>query len=210
MYLFIFLSTSMFISCTTHPDSVEAEKSRRDIPVRPALPPVPEYIMGTGLTDTENLVSFLLSSNPAAEAAFVRDLAAVYVEEARIEGVNHDVAFAQMCLETGFLGYGNLVTPDMNNFCGLGAISPEQPGERFPTPRIGVRAQIQHLKGYATDTPLNQELADPRYHWIEYGSSPAIKGLAGSWAADPDYAEKISGILERLYRFSFEGEPQGG
>ena len=36
------------------------------------------------------------------------------------KGSNSDVAFAQMCLETGFLRFGGLVTMDMNNFCGLG------------------------------------------------------------------------------------------
>jgi hypothetical protein len=137
-------------------------------------------------------------TNP--DAALAQRLAGFYVEEAGIEGVNHDVAFAQMCLETGFLRFGNLVTPDMNNFCGLGAMDAAHPGERFPDPRTGVRAHIQHLKGYATDAPLKQELVDPRYKWIlPKGKAPTIAGLAGTWATDPDYAAKISGILTRLY-----------
>jgi hypothetical protein len=107
-----------------------------------------------------------------------------------------------MCLETGFLSFGGLVKPEMNNFCGLGAINAEQPGERFPDQATGVRAHIQHLKAYATKEPLNQELVDPRYFYVRAGSSPLIKGLAGTWARDPRYAEKITGMLERLYRFS--------
>jgi len=146
---------------------------------------------------------FLLNVNYRAERAFVENLAILYVEEAAIEGVNHDVAFAQMCLETGFLNYGGLVTPDMNNFCGLGAIGPGQNGEWFPDPRTGVRAHIQHLKVYATSEPLKQELVDPRFRYVRPGSSPAIKGLAGTWAVDKNYAEKISNILERLYTFAF-------
>jgi hypothetical protein len=159
--------------------------------------------MGQGRTAPEKLALFLLAANPEAEASFVKNLARVYVEEAGIEGVNHDVAFAQMCLETGFLRYGNLVTPDMNNFCGLGSIGPGQPGERFPDPQTGVRAQIQHLKGYATEAPLKQRLVDPRYRLVRYGSAPAIKGLAGTWSVDRSYGDKINHILERLYRFSF-------
>ncbi|MDR3114504.1 MAG: glucosaminidase domain-containing protein [Treponema sp.] len=159
--------------------------------------------MGQGRTAPDKLASFLLASNPEAEASFVKNLAAIYVEEAGIEGVNHDVAFAQMCLETGFLRYGNLVTPDMNNFCGLGSVGPGQPGEWFPDPQTGVRAQIQHLKAYATEAPLKQELVDPRYRWVRYGSVPGITGLAGTWSADRFYGDKIKGILERLYRFSF-------
>jgi hypothetical protein len=117
--------------------------------------------------------------------------------------VNYEIAFAQMCLETGFLRFGGLVRPEMNNFCGLGALGPEQPGERFDSPKTGIRAHIQHLKAYATGEPLNQALVDPRYRWVRKGAAPEISGLAGSWAADPAYAEKIRAILKRLYAFSW-------
>jgi hypothetical protein len=155
--------------------------------------------LGRGQVEAEKLAAFLLTVNTGADSEFVNRLARFYIEEAALEGVDHDVAFAQMCLETGFLRYGGLVTDDMNNFCGLGAIGPEKPGERFPTPQIGVRAQIQHLKGYATSEPLTQELVDPRYKYVRYGSAPTIEGLAGVWAADPGYAEKIADILRRIY-----------
>jgi hypothetical protein len=134
---------------------------------------------------------------------FAKEFAKIYIEEAAIEGVNHDVAFSQMCLETGFLSYGGLVTPDMNNFCGLGSIGPGQSGERFPTPEIGVRAQIQHLKAYATDEPLKQTLVDPRRRWVRYGSAPTIYALAGTWAADREYGRKLKTILDNLYAESF-------
>jgi hypothetical protein len=173
-------------------------------PEQPALPEVPEYIMGRGIVPARLLADFLLSSNPEAGRDFTETLAGLYAAEAEIEGVNHDIAFAQMCLETGFLSYGGLVTADMNNFCGLGAIGPEQRGEKFPDPLTGVRAHVQHLKGYATEEPLKQELADPRYRWIRYGSSPKISGLAGTWASDKQYAVKINSILQRLYLFSFD------
>jgi hypothetical protein len=173
-------------------------------PERP-VPEVPLRILGTGRISPETLSRFLLLMNPGAVTDFTAELARFYAEEAEIEGVNHDVAFAQMCLETGFLRYGNLVTADMNNFCGLGAIGGAQRGERFPEPRTGVRAHIQHLKAYATDEPLRQDLVDPRYRWVRYGSAPTIYGLAGTWAADQDYAEKIKDILEMLYQFGYTG-----
>ncbi|MDR2020201.1 MAG: glucosaminidase domain-containing protein [Treponema sp.] len=163
--------------------------------------------MGKGFNDPEKLTAFLLDSNPNADPRFTAELARLYTEEAAVEGVNHDIAFAQMCLETGFLRYGGLVTPDMNNFCGLGSIGPGQNGERFPSPRIGVRAHIQHLKAYATDEELRGELVDPRYRWVRYGSAPDITGLAGTWAADKEYALKIRTILDRLYSYP---NPAGG
>ena len=173
------------------------------VPVMPEHPLPPEHIMGNGRVPAEKLTAFLLRNNPGADIDFVRSLSNHYVEEAAIEGINHDTAFAQMCLETGFLRYGGLVTPDMNNFCGLGAIGPEQPGLIFPDPGTGVRAHIQHLKAYATTAPLNQTLVDPRYRYVKLGSSPTIYGLSGTWAADKSYSEKIGIILQRLYEFSF-------
>jgi len=176
------------------------------------LPEIPEtgtiiksgiYIMGKGRVDEEKLALFLVRNSPFARPDFARIMAVLYIEEAAHEGIDHDVAFAQMCLETGFLTFGGLVQPEWNNFCGLGAIGPEQPGLVFPDPRTGVRAHIQHLKAYATSEPLNLSLVDPRYRYVRAGSSPTIDGLAGTWAADKMYPEKIYGILQRLYAFAF-------
>jgi hypothetical protein len=174
------------------------------VPERPERPEMPLSIMGKGLVPGEKMAEFLLRVNPDAKDDFVFSLSKIYVEEAAAEGINHDVAFAQMCHETGFLRFGNLVKPEWNNFCGLGAIGPEQPGLIFPDPRTGVRAHIQHLKAYATDTPLNGVLVDPRYRYVKLGSSPGIHGLSGTWAADREYSRKIEGILNRLYEFSFK------
>jgi len=205
LYSALFCLAAMLVSCAVTPPIRETppEAVSAGTPERPVIPPVPEYIMGNGLIMPKDMAAFLLSANPGAERDFVENLASLYAEEADQEGVNHDTAFAQMCLETGFLRYGGLVTPDMNNFCGLGAIGPGQNGAAFPDPRTGVRAHIQHLKAYATVAPLKQELVDPRYRYVRYGSSPEIKGLSGTWAADRSYADKINNILERLYSFVY-------
>lgn len=160
---------------------------------------VPEHILGQGAVGVERLAAFLRINNAAVDPQRAKELAALYVEEAAAEGVNHDVAFAQMCLETGSLRFGNLVTADMHNYCGLGSIGPGTPGERFPTARLGVRAHIQHLKAYATSAPLNRAVVDPRFRYVRYGTAPTIAALAGKWAADPDYGVKIRAMLARLY-----------
>jgi hypothetical protein len=169
----------------------------------PEKPMVPEFILGNGVISAEAMSAFLLATNPEAEKEFVENLTFIYIEESAVEGINHDTAFAQMCLETGFLSFTGLVSPEQNNFCGLGATGPGEPGERFPDPRTGIRAHIQHLKAYATDIPLKQDLVDPRYYYVRFGSSPAIRGLSGTWAADLLYADKIANILERLYNFAY-------
>ncbi|MDR1575658.1 MAG: glucosaminidase domain-containing protein, partial [Treponema sp.] len=103
----------------------------------PERPDPPQRIMGKGRIPGEELALFLERNNPAVDREFALALAGYYIEEAALEGVNHDAAFAQMCLETGFLSYGGLVTPEMNNFCGLGSIGPGQSGETFPDTRTG-------------------------------------------------------------------------
>ena len=203
----------MFFSCAgLPPERIEPPPS---VPqVMPEVRPEPSVmIMGQGMVSAEKLAAFLLLNNTLADLDFVSALSVFYIEEAAAEGVNHDIAFAQMSLETGFLRFGNLVTPDMYNFAGLGATGlpgpdglPER-GLTFPDPRTGVRAHIQHLKGYASAEPLNQELVNPRYRFLvmleRLGTSPTIQGLAGTWAADPLYSEKIEAILNRLYQYAF-------
>ena len=163
-------------------------------------PSPPELIMGTGLMSRGNLVSFFLENNPAADSEQVAILASLYIEECGFEGVNSDVAFVQMCLETGFLRYQGLVTPDMNNFCGLGAISTSQPGLSFPDARTGVRAHVQHLKAYGSTDPLVMEQVDPRFQYVDpRGKAPGVFALAGTWASDREYGNKLFDILERLY-----------
>jgi len=166
-------------------------------------PELPLYIMGQGKVSAEKMALFLLQNNPGANSANVHLLARFYVEEAAFEGVNHDIAFAQMCLETGFLRFGGDVKPEQNNFAGLGAIGGGEPGLSFPDARIGVRAQIQHLKAYGSEAPLNGELVNPRFRFVRRGIAPTYEGLAGTWAADRQYAVKINVILQRLYDFSF-------
>ncbi len=156
-------------------------------------------IMQDGIKSPSSLVNFFMNENPIANKEKVERLAQLYVDEALLEGVNSDIAFAQMCLETGFLRFGGLVTEDMNNFCGLGAIDETQRGNVFETEQLGVRAHIQHLKAYGSAEPLNMELVDPRYKWVNpKGKAPTVHGLAGTWAADTQYGIKLEGILSRM------------
>jgi len=215
--LIILLTLSVFSCAVIQPAQVPADRpqpftsdgSNPDFPIvnPPAgvtqRPPVPTFLMGQGMVVAESMERFLLMNNPRLDVDYVNVLMIIYVEEAAAEGVNHDVAFAQMCLETGYLRYGGDVQPEQFNFAGLGAIGGGEPGLSFPDPRTGVRAQIQHLKAYGSTEPLNRELVNPRFHFVRRGISPQIEGLAGTWAADRQYAVKINNILLRLYDFAF-------
>ena len=167
---------------------------------RSVPPSIPKAIMGTGRMTREQLVSFFLTQTEEVDRERVERLAAYYIKESAAEGINADIAFAQMCLETGFLRFGGLVTAEMNNFCGLGAINAENPGLAFPDEQTGVRAHIQHLKAYASAEPLNLPSVDPRYRYVNpKGKAPYIYNLAGTWAADPAYGHKIDQLLRRMY-----------
>ncbi len=131
-----FLAISLlFASCAGFPQTEIPSEPVSGIPVEipPDVPPVPVSILGQGLLSSEHLAAFLIESNPSLSTVRASELALLYIEEARIEGVNSDIAFSQMCLETGYLRFGGLVTPDMNNFCGLGAIG-NRSSARLPIP----------------------------------------------------------------------------
>lgn len=161
--------------------------------------PVNEQIMGKGTMTAEQLEAFFVKYNPDGDVQKASRLAKMYIEEADIEGVNHDVAFAQMILETGWLRFQGLVKPEMNNFCGIGATGEKRTGHYFKSEQEGVRAHVQHLKAYASKDSLRNPVIDPRYEYVSpKGKSPTVSGLSGTWAADKTYAAKIKSVLQRM------------
>jgi hypothetical protein len=162
---------------------------------------IPLNIMGQGRLSAEQLCRFFVTYAAISDVDKIMRVAPVYIDEAQLEGVNHDVAFAQMVLETGWLQFKGVVTPQMNNFCGLGALSAANNGLSFPDERTGIKAHIQHLKAYASTESLAGDLVDPRYDYVApKGKAPTIDALAGTWAQDPQYATKIKSLLQRMYR----------
>ena len=185
---FLILSL-ILISCHTLPRE-EIQLSRK--------------LLDEGKLSAAQLADFFSINNPRVNYDEILQFARYYIKEASDENINSDVAFAQMCLETGFVKFGGLVTKEMHNYCGLGSMDAEHPGEVFETEELGVRAHIQHLQAYATteDVPLNNELIDPRYNWVHKTKlAYTIEDLAGSWAMDPSYGAKIDAILMRMEDF---------
>lgn len=162
-----------------------------------------EKIMDTGQLSMERMLSFLWLHNQKLDLQEARKLTQLYLEESRAEGVNHDIAFGQMCLETGYLKYTGDVSHEQYNYCGLGATGNAEPGLFFANPREGVRAHIQHLKAYGSTDSLNNELVDSRFRFVKRGSVKIINELTGNWASDPQYHHKINSILTRLYDGSY-------
>jgi hypothetical protein len=143
----------------------------------------------------------------------IDDLAEMYVTEGNIENVRGDLAFAQAVLETGSFGHAT-----DNNFAGIGACDSCTSQYLFPSPRDGVRAQIQLLRNYADPFSRAAMLKNPLDATL-HGSDPAraaqvfdtfsFKGRApvwnvmgaGNWATDPLYAGKVLTIYSRMLTF---------
>jgi N-acetylmuramoyl-L-alanine amidase/Mannosyl-glycoprotein endo-beta-N-acetylglucosaminidase len=184
--------------------SVTWDANTRTVSLRSALTICGDQIdriMGHGNTSLVQLMTFLKSKNPDALNRFP-DLPKFYREEGAAEGVNFDIAFAQMGLETNFLRFGGTVKPEQNNFASLGGVGTAEGGATFASARLGVRAHIQHLKAYASTEPLKQAEVDPRFRFVRRGVAPLLDQLSGRWTADTQYGTKILNIVRQLYEFT--------
>lgn len=149
-------------------------------------------ILGSSVATADQLVNYVVMKLGGNISGIqlncsLYELAEYFLEEGGAEGVRGDIAFCQSIKETGWFRFGGSVLPSSNNYCGLGAIDGSSGGEHFSTPQIGVRAQIQHLLGYASTRLPGQTLVDTRFNYINpRGCAPKWLDLAGKWAV-PGY-----------------------
>ena len=167
-------------------------------------------IMGEARATAQQMALYCRSKNaePKITSCSLEELAEMYLEEGRAEGVRGDVAFAQSLHETGFFKFGGIVQPGQNNYGGLGALNGNSAGQAasFPDPRSGVRAQIQHLKAYATTEPLVNECIDPRFSLVARGVAEFVEWLGAAdnpsgrgWAVPgAGYGGKIVTLLGQI------------
>jgi hypothetical protein len=173
-------------------------------------------ITGPPVLSAEQLAAWFRSTGaqPHLRGITIDELATIFIEEGLAENVRGDLAFAQSIIETG-----SFESPGPNNFAGLGACDSCSSMTSFPTPRDGVRAQIQHLRNYADGNSRASDLHNPPSpYW--YGGDPVqaaanfnsffAKGWApawkmmghGNWATDPGYADKVIGVFNRMVAFA--------
>ena len=175
-------------------------------------------IMGKAQTTASQMAAFCLSKNasPQIPSCTVEELARMFIEEGEAEGVRGDVAFAQSLHETGYFKYGGIVTPEMNNFAGIGALNGNATGQAasFPDPRTGVRAQIQHLKAYASTEALVNACVDPRFSLVARGVAPYVEWLGAAdnpqgrgWAVPgAGYGANVVKLLGQILAFQDPGD----
>ena len=109
-------------------------------------------------------------------ASNITQFCEILYEEAIVENVKPEVVFGQAMKETGYLQFGGDVKVEQFNFAGLGATG-GVPGESFKDVRTGIRAQVQHLKAYASkDSPKN-EIVDTRFAYVTRNCAPYVEWL---------------------------------
>lgn len=139
-------------------------------------------------------------------ASTINQFAQIFYEEATAEGVRAEVAFTQCMKETGFLKYGGDVLPNQYNFAGIGATGAVH-GASFSNVRMGVRAQIQHLKAYGSISPLTNPCVDPRFNLVKRGSAQYVEWLGTKenpngygWATSKNYGNDIVNMVNILLK----------
>lgn len=139
-------------------------------------------------------------------ASSITQFAQIVYEEAKAEGVRAEVVFAQCMKETAFLKYGGDVHPNQYNFAGIGATGKVN-GASFTNVRLGVRAQVQHLKAYASLNNLTKPCVDPRFNLVKRGSTKYVEWLGKKenptgegWATAKNYGYDIANKVNVLLR----------
>lgn len=176
-------------------------------------------IMGEAHATAQQMALFCRSKNaePKLTSCTLEQLAEIFLEEGKAEGVRGDVAFAQSLHETGCFKFGGIVLPSQNNYAGIGALNGNATGQAatFPDPRTGVRAQIQHLKAYASTEPLVNTCVDPRFSLVTRGSAPYVEWLGAAdnpngkgWAVPGSgYGANVVKLLGQIMAQEAPGSP---
>ena len=190
------------------PEEEKESKSEREVITLGRYP-----IMGKSEVTAKDLVEYFQSSGKEypkeilakGGADTIEAFSTIYIEEACAERVRPEVAFVQSMKETGFLQYGGDAKAEQFNFAGLGTTGNHVPGNAFPDVRTGIRAQIQHLKAYATTEQLNQECVDERYEYVKKGSAPYVEWLGKyenpegqGWATAEHYGDSIVEMIQNM------------
>jgi len=185
--------------------SVTQVEVQPQYPVNSTITTNSTSIIGYTEVTVDQLVNLFVARN-STKVEWARRLAPIYIQYGKIFNMRADVAWAQMCHETGFLEYTGDVKPNQNNFCGLGATG-GVPGNSFATEELGVIAHYAHLAWYFYPSHVNQycnSTYDPRHfgtgHY-KYTGDTSIGFLNGRWAPGATYTDKILLYTNKIYGF---------
>ena len=162
-------------------------------------------IMGESVLSAEELGAWFTEFEVTPKISLdLQDFIQVYLDEGEVEGVRGDIAFIQSVHETGKFLFTGDVVPEQMNYAGIGTVGGGVKGHYFKTVQEGIRAQIQHLKAYASKEPLKNKSVDPRFHLVSRGSAKTVRGLTGKWATDKAYGDKLMNYYNAAIKYKQE------
>jgi len=159
----------------------------------------------------DDLVKIFEDRN-STKVDWARRIAPIYIEYGKLFNMRTDIAWAQMCHETGFLEYTGDVKPDQNNFVGIGAVGGGVPGDSFATEELGIIAHYAHLAWYYYPTHVNEYCSkqyDPRHFGdshIRYTGDTTLGFLNGRWAPGSTYTDKIILFANQIIQGVSQGD----
>jgi hypothetical protein len=136
----------------------------------------------------------------------VTKIVGLYYTTATAVGLDPLLVIAQMAEETSHLTSFWSQRP-RRNFAGIGVTGQPGVGLSFPDLKTAVHAHTGRLLAYAlpsgTGSPAQNQLIDealaarPLPPQLR-GAATTLKGLAGTWAQDPQYAVKLAGVANDI------------
>jgi len=161
-------------------------------------------IIGYYEVTVEQLLSIFIKRN-SSKIEKAKSIAPIYIQYGKLFNIRADIAWAQMCHETGFLEYTGDVKPEQNNFVGIGATGGGVPGNSFETKELGIIAHYAHLAWYYYPDHVNKYCSstyDPRHFGSshsKYTGDTTVGFLNGRWAPGATYTDKILKFANEIY-----------
>ena len=164
-------------------------------------------IIGQGKLEYQWLIQYIMEKTLSLEIDYLETIINTYIEVSTKEGVNSDVAIAQMLYHTQCLAFSSHLSKDYNNFASIG-------GEdisvwtlhKFSTIEAGVYAHVQHLKSYASEETIASSRLDPRLEILKQkkliGSAKKLLDLSNKWSENPYYGKYIFNVLKKMYFYA--------
>ena len=182
------------------------EVVEKSYPVNTSLITNNTSVVGYTEVTVDQLVRIFIDRN-SSKVEWARRIAPIYIQYGKLFNIRADIAWAQMCHETGFLEYKGDVRPTQNNFVGLGATGGGVPGNSFATEELGIIAQYAHIAWYYYPGHINMycnSTYDPRHfgssHY-KYTGDTTLGFLNGRWAPGATYTDKIILFTNQIYGF---------
>ena len=131
-----------------------------------------------------------------------RRLADLYIKWGQAFNIRADIAWAQMCHETGCLEFTGVAKPEWNNFAGVG-ITGSGAVVTFASEELGVIAHYAHLAWYVYPNDINaycNKNYDPRHIGSHrFNGDSSLNCLSSRWATAADYINKIVYFANQIW-----------